>query len=353
MHYVERALRPHRWFEAEQGGDERVEARGNVCDDVRRRERLRRPHFRKLREVARRVSMATREREVERRAEREEICPAVQPRPVHDLGRHEGGRADDEGALAHGHHRAEIDELGPAVTRAADVARTDVAMHQPSRMNERERGADLVRECAGLTPRHGREVAQVAAVEQLHRVVRALGVEPVIVDLDDARVRELRERVKLALEQRCGGLSVPRSTRRNELLERHLPPLHAVRCTVHDGHPPSTQHLVDLVPTADSKRQCGPIRRCFCSAHSSSGAASRRRPTRQYTDDSDGRHAASNVASSHTGEGASYTRATAGTTAPADHLGPLLSSIPNAQTESANERRLMRCPSTVIRSRTA
>ena len=51
------------------------------------------------------------------------------------------------------------------------------------------------------SPRQRRSLAQVAPVEELHRVVRPRLVDAVVVDLDDPRVRELRQRVKFALEE--------------------------------------------------------------------------------------------------------------------------------------------------------
>src|ERR1041385_4438701 len=50
---------------------------------------------------------------------------------------------------------------------------------------------------------HGRELPQVRSFEQLHRVIRTLCIDAVIVDFDDPRVPERREDVEFALEEGC------------------------------------------------------------------------------------------------------------------------------------------------------
>ena len=98
--------------------------------------------------------------------------------------------------------RAEVDQLGTAVGGQPHVARADVAMHQAMRVEQRERRGDVAQVAARFAVRQRRELLQVLPVEQLHRVVRPLLGEAVVVDLDDARVLEPHQRVVLALEQR-------------------------------------------------------------------------------------------------------------------------------------------------------
>ena len=74
-------------------------------------------------------------------------------------------------------------------------------------MQQRERRAHVVDQRARLAPRQRRALGEVAAVEQLHRVERPGFVEAVVVDLDHARMRELRERVELGFEQRDDGVA--------------------------------------------------------------------------------------------------------------------------------------------------
>jgi hypothetical protein len=68
-------------------------------------------------------------------------------------------------------------------------------------MDQRERRADARQERAGFPPGQRGALAQVAPVEELHRVVRSGLVDAIVVNFDDPRVRQLRERMKFALEE--------------------------------------------------------------------------------------------------------------------------------------------------------
>ena len=152
---------------------------------------------------------------VERRAERVQIGARVERLQVHRLGRAERRRADQLPARAHRHHRAEVDQLGPAV--AACSARCAGSRSRwTSRRECSSASTEHTSRASAQAARHGdrRELVQVAAVEQLHRVVRADLVDAVVVDLDDARMGELRERVELALEQRDRAFRASLSERR-------------------------------------------------------------------------------------------------------------------------------------------
>ena len=96
-----------------------------------------------LRQLARGIRRPARQREIHRRAERKHIRAPVHERSMHDFRRDERGRADDMTARTHRDHRAEVDQLGAAGLRAAHVARRDVAMHQPPRVEQRERRAHV------------------------------------------------------------------------------------------------------------------------------------------------------------------------------------------------------------------
>ena len=233
-----------------------IERRRNVRDELREGSRkfggLR--YLRELRKVASRVGVNSGEREVKRRAEGEQIRPGVERRAVNHLGRDEGRSADDEASLAHRHDGAEVDQLCSSVLRAANVAGAHVAVHETSRMNERQRRADLVGERARLAPGYRRALPEVAAVEQLHRVVSTLGSEPVIVDLDDPRVGELGERVELAFEERRCCLCFTRPLGWREQFQRHFPPFDGIRSAVHHGHSTASEDFVDGVPAADTQR---------------------------------------------------------------------------------------------------
>jgi hypothetical protein len=120
-------------------------------------------------------------------------------------------------------------------------------------VNQGERRADVVEQHARVTPRHRRAFAEVFPLEELHRVVRTRGVDAVVVDLDDARVGQLRERVKLALEQRRRFTAALLVVGGRELFERDVTPGRAVGDAVHRRHPPAADGLFDVVAVADSR----------------------------------------------------------------------------------------------------
>ena len=78
-------------------------------------------------------------------------------------------------------------------------------MYQAPRVQQRQCRARVVGDRADLLPWQGSELAQIPAVEQLHRVVGVVtvrrGVKAVVEGTHDARVGELGEGVKLTLEQ--------------------------------------------------------------------------------------------------------------------------------------------------------
>ena len=110
-----------------------------------------------------------------------------------------------------------IELVGPnavSAPKSISVARTHVAMHQPVRMEQRERRGHVARVAARVAVGHLAELVEVSTLEQLHRVVRPGFGDAVVVDLDDARVLQAHERVVLALEQRFDLLALVRELRR-------------------------------------------------------------------------------------------------------------------------------------------
>ena len=172
---------------------------------------------------------------------------------MHDLGSHEGRSADDRGGRAHGRHRAEVDQLCFAVAGAPDVGGRDVAVDEAPRMDQRKRRTDAREQRAGFAPRQGRSLAQVAPVEELHRVVGGPVVDAVVVDLDYPRVRELRQDEELPLEER-DEIGPRKAVVRVELLERQVPSRRGVGDAIDLGHAAATKHGVDLKAVADPRR---------------------------------------------------------------------------------------------------
>jgi hypothetical protein len=96
-------------------------------------------------------------------------------------------------------------------------------------------------------PRHGRALAQVAAVDELHRVVRTCFTDGIVVHFDDVRVRELRERRELLLEQAHRLLIVPIVSRQRELLQGDLAPVCEIHCSMDLRHTAAAEELADRV----------------------------------------------------------------------------------------------------------
>ena len=165
------------------------------------------PEVLEMPEVTRRVGRAPRQREVEGRAEGEEIGPRVErlPRRTTFRGRRERhARAPGSTSLSPiGARALKSISFASAVAGAPDVGRAHVAVDEMARVDESESRSWTPRRSRACCRRHGQGCAsaEVAPVEELHRVIGARRVDAVVVDLDDARVRELRQRLELALEQ--------------------------------------------------------------------------------------------------------------------------------------------------------
>jgi hypothetical protein len=101
-------------------------------------------------------------------------------------------------------------------------------------VHDRERRRDVPEQRAGLPPGQLAALAQILAVEQLHRGIGRTAGEAVVEDLDDARRRELRERVVLMLELRRHQRAALVG-RRAKLLERELAPAALIMSAVHGG----------------------------------------------------------------------------------------------------------------------
>jgi hypothetical protein len=102
-----------------------------------------------------------------------------------------------------------------------------------------------------VAPTENRSVR--ASSVELHRVVRAGQVDAVVVDFDHARVRELRERVELALKQRADLALLPRIARWREQLERERSLTAVVDHAVDTRHPPAAELATDLVSTPKTR----------------------------------------------------------------------------------------------------
>ena len=194
----------------EEGVHERFESRRHLRqvfafefrDSLRHEAGSFRPDRLEVREGACRKGVAPRQEEVREGAERIEVRSLVEIEAAKCLGSDEGGRTGDVGRRAEGGHRPEVDELRSPLRRAPCVASADVSVQEAARVEQGEPGGDVTQDPAHVAPRHRRELRDVAAVEQLHGVEGPPRVRPVLVDLDEARMTQARERVVFALEER-------------------------------------------------------------------------------------------------------------------------------------------------------
>ena len=130
-------------------------------------------------------------------------------------------------------------------------------MYQAPGMKQRDRGTYVSDECACLLPRHRREPMQVLAVEQFHRVIRTIVVDGKVVHANDVRMRELRERAELVVEQLGHQRALVLTLWKHQALERYeLAAVlieHAIDCT-HAARAEQPFNLISRVPLTSEHR---------------------------------------------------------------------------------------------------
>ena len=143
---------------------------------------------------------------------------------------------------------AEVEQLRAPLVRHEDVLRLQVPVNDPLLVRRGQSLCDLrgeVDRLAGAKRALPEAYAQRLAFEELHDGVRGLAVPPEIVDGEDVRVREGRNRAGLALEagQRLG---VARELG-GEHLDGDVPAQLGVAGFVDLAHPPRAERCEDLV----------------------------------------------------------------------------------------------------------
>src|SRR5262249_26394133 len=139
----------------------------------------------------------------------------------------------------------------------------------------------LVGDSAHLLPRQRRQLAEIASVEELHRVVGLPAVDAVVVDADDARVSELHEGVELPFEE------LHDAPRRLELrstcqhLESDVIAGSSVASAIHGRHTPAPEQLEDFIALRNSTQSRVRITVAFGFVHRELGVA-RARPRSDY-----------------------------------------------------------------------
>jgi hypothetical protein len=88
---------------------------------------------------------------------------------------------------------------------------------------------------------------QVAARQQLHHIVRTLEVDAELMDANNPRMSDLRERVKLSLEQLQIALVLEGVRLLLQPLERDPLLIATVSGLVHEGHTPAADQSVNHV----------------------------------------------------------------------------------------------------------
>jgi hypothetical protein len=156
---------------------------------------------------------------------------------------------------------AEVEDLDPAVAGHEQVLGLEVAVDHALGVRGRQSVRELPRVVDRLSKRQrpAREpLAQRLALEQLHHGERHRALAPEVVDREDARVRERRDRLRLALEagERLGGL---REVRR-EHLYCHVAVELGVARPVHFAHPAGAEGSLDPVrPESIARREAQPL----------------------------------------------------------------------------------------------
>ncbi len=153
---------------------------------------------------------------VEHHAEREHVGAPVHRLLAHLLGRHVVGRAggDVAGAvvLVRDARDAEVEHARLRAPDHEDVGRLDVAVDHALAVRVGQRVGDAPHDGGGLRRRRPpaflAQLAQVAALEQLHRDVGALVAHAGVEHRDDVRVREAASGARLVQEQRVEGLAL-------------------------------------------------------------------------------------------------------------------------------------------------
>ena len=195
---------------------------------------------------------------VQHDAAREQVGASVDRLAEQLLGRHVARRADHRAGLREIRRveprDAEVGHLDLAVVLQKHVARLDVAVHDAAlvRMLQRgQHGAHHAHRLFGREPlalvEHGR---QLAATHHLHRDEGALaaGVLAVLVDGDDARVRQPAGRLRFAL-QACAQLAGPGGAEvvLADHLERDAALDQRIEALVDDAHRACAELAQDLV----------------------------------------------------------------------------------------------------------
>jgi hypothetical protein len=169
---------------------------------------------------------------------------------AHDgVGRRERLRAGRVGQLGD----AEVEHAHPAVGGVGDVARLDVAVHQPAGVRGVERRGHLAAHLDDLVDRQrtvGQLVGQARPGQQLHDDVGGVALDAGVVHGDHVGVAQAGRRAGLALEASSPGLVA--QGREVDGLDGHLAPEHGVGGTPDLAHAAAPDGGLEDVATGQS-----------------------------------------------------------------------------------------------------
>ena len=187
------------------------------------------------------------------RAQREDVGAVIDPGAAHLLGRHVADRAENHARLGPTGHRRrvgagalggqpEVEDLDAAVARDEEVVRLQIAMHDLLVVRGGQADGDLDADLDRLA-RRGRSslepLPQRLALEQLrHGIGRSL-VHADVMNGEDVRVRERRDRLGFALEAGAA-IRVLRNQRRKDL-DGDVAIETGVAGAIHLAHPAFTE----------------------------------------------------------------------------------------------------------------
>jgi hypothetical protein len=120
-------------------------------------------------------------------------------------------------------------------------------MQQAARVHKRQGRAHLACDRTRAQRLTWRERIQVAAIEQLHGVKWSLLIHAVVVDLDDAGMRELRECVVFAGQELGGAPGVSFLAQRAQALHGDAALSHGVLDLEHQGHTAAAKLAPQLI----------------------------------------------------------------------------------------------------------
>ena len=202
------------------------------------------------------IGLASRQGVVQRGTEREQIAPTVERHRAQELRRHERRGSGKQRGRAHRRQQAEVDELGLAALRPSNVARCQIPVNEPPRVQQRQCRADLVSDRTHGSPRRAararadrrRRAARARSTAARHRHrSRALArcADAKGAPACETRARRARSHERLDRDPLRSG----------EKLEGNVGSQRFVPGLVDRGHAAKAEQFLDVVAASDLERK--------------------------------------------------------------------------------------------------